>query len=77
MSIPRESRPCDHCDGSGSITRIDGAKVREIRERAGYGLRQMAREVGVGASYLSDMELGKREMSEDVARRILEVCDAD
>jgi transcriptional regulator with XRE-family HTH domain len=34
----------------------------------------MARQIGVSAQHLSDMELGKRRMSEAIAKRIMGVC---
>lgn len=65
---------CPGCDGEGTIVKINGAYIREVREASGQSLRHVARKIGVSPAYLSDMELGRRGMSEDVARRILEVC---
>lgn len=72
--IPMAEVTCDKCLGVGLTTRIDGAAMRAIREKAGWGLRRMAARIGVSSAYLGDMELGRRRMSEEIAREILEVC---
>jgi transcriptional regulator with XRE-family HTH domain len=47
-----------------------GHRIRELRETAGMTLRELAREVGVSAAFLSDIEHGKRYPSTDVLIRI-------
>jgi len=37
-----------------------GQKLRSLRERAGFSLRELAREAEVSAPFLSDVELGRR-----------------
>lgn len=74
MQTLYEDLICQHCDGEGTIQRVNGAYIREIRERSGRSLRQVAREIGVSPAYLSDMELGRRGMSEEIAQRILQLC---
>jgi predicted transcriptional regulator len=63
MSIP--TQPCPSCRGTG--TSIDhgliGSILRQEREEADIGLNEMARRLGLNASYLSDMERGNRHWS--------------
>lgn len=37
-----------------------GSKLRELRGKAGFSLRELAREAKVSAPFLSDVELGRR-----------------
>lgn len=74
--IPRESIPCRKCNGEGSLARVNGAAMRRIRERSGMSLRTLAAKLEIGHTYLGDMERGSRNMPEDVAIRIMEICHA-
>jgi transcriptional regulator with XRE-family HTH domain len=47
-----------------------GERLRQLREGADKSLRELAREVGVSAAFMSDIELGKRYPSDDVLERI-------
>lgn len=55
-------KPCRHCNGSGE--EVDqaaiGAQMRARRKAAGISLREIARRLGITASYLADMEKGAR-----------------
>jgi len=42
---------------------VDGASARQLREAGGIGLREMARRLGVQASYLSAAETGGRHFT--------------
>jgi transcriptional regulator with XRE-family HTH domain len=42
-----------------------GSILRQEREEAGIGLNEMARRLGLNASYLSDMERGNRHWTLD------------
>jgi transcriptional regulator with XRE-family HTH domain len=37
-----------------------GQKLRQLRESAGFSLRELARETNISAPFLSDIELGRR-----------------
>ncbi|MDH6125928.1 helix-turn-helix transcriptional regulator [Kitasatospora sp. GP82] len=50
-----------------------GPMLGEARLRAGYGLREFARLVGLSHSYVIQLETGKRCPSVTVARRIAAV----
>lgn len=39
--------------------------MRRLRQRWGVSLREMARRLDISAPYLSDLELGKREWTEE------------
>ncbi len=54
-----------------------GAKLRELRESRGIGLKRLAREVGVGQSYLSRVERGVVPASERLIRRVAGVLGAE
>lgn len=42
-----------------------GNKLRELREKAGISLRELAREAKISAPFLSDVELGRRFPKDD------------
>jgi hypothetical protein len=62
---------CSACSGSGIIrhSSVEGAEWRERRKRRGKTLREVARELGFTASYLCDLELGRRKWN--VASRVI------
>lgn len=64
---------CSKCNGSGVEAQIDGATMRTAREKANVSMGQMARELGLSVTYVSDLERGYRLFSEDLARRFLAV----
>ena len=51
---------CDFCDGSGFIIRINPEWLIAQRKKHGLSLRQVAKDIGISAAYLSDIEHGKR-----------------
>lgn len=53
---------CSRCGGTGQEPdwRQQGHAMRELRKNHGHSLRAMSNFLGISASYLSDMELGKR-----------------
>lgn len=73
-NVPYETSVCPTCNGFSAVTRVSGAGIRSIREASGWSLRQMARELRISPAYLSDMELGRRQMSEETAKRIIQLC---
>ena len=56
--------------GAGSATRIDGARLRRLRELRGLALRDAARRCGVSASHLSAIERGTANPSVAALQRI-------
>lgn len=60
-------RPCRKCGGTGkeSDPVAIGHSMRRLRQRWGVSLREMARRLDISAPYLSDLELGKREWTEE------------
>lgn len=64
---------CTRCRGSGKEPdwRALGQSVRKSREAKGLGLREVARAVQVSASFLSDLELGRRSWQGNKARAVL------
>lgn len=47
-----------------------GDRIRELREKQDFSVRELARKLQVSAPFLSDVELGRRHPSEDVLERI-------
>ena len=43
-----------------------GEKIRELRNKEDFSLRELAEKIGISAPFLSDIELGKRFPSEEV-----------
>lgn len=75
--IPHKYIDCRRCTGHGKVKIVDGMAMRYRREDAGITLGAMAARLGVSLSYMSEMELGKRAMSDKVARRMLEIIGQD
>lgn len=69
-----KQRSCHCCGGTGK--EIDqtaiAAELREKREKSGLSLREVARRMGFTAPYLSDLELGRRNWSEEKVAEYLE-----
>jgi transcriptional regulator with XRE-family HTH domain len=47
-----------------------GERIRELREKRDFSVRELARKIGVSAPFLSDVELGHRHPSDDVLDRL-------
>ena len=54
-----------------------GELIREARQAQGYSVRFVAREVELAASYLSDIELGRRIPSEKVIHQLCSLLGMD
>ena len=52
---------CPGCGGKGTQRVVDGASVRVRRENRGKSLTSVAHEMVFTATYLSDVELGRRQ----------------
>ena len=50
-----------------------GQIARRRRETFGKSLRKTARAMGISAAYLSDLELGHRQWSEELSKKFNEV----
>jgi transcriptional regulator with XRE-family HTH domain len=61
--------------GGGSATRIDGARLRRLRELRGLALRDAAHRCGVSASHLSAIERGTANPSVAALQRITRAYD--
>jgi len=61
---------CPKCKGRGAIPdpKQVGAMNRIIRLKAGLSLREVARRMRFSASYISDLELGRRPWNSSVRR---------
>jgi transcriptional regulator with XRE-family HTH domain len=47
-----------------------GEYIRELREEKDFSLREFAKKINVTATFLSDIELGKRYPSDEVLKEI-------
>lgn len=61
------TKKCPHCDGSGFVLDpvIAGQYHRAMRERKGKSLREVARMMKVTAPYVSDLERGRRNWTDE------------
>lgn len=50
-----------------------GERIRQLREEKDISLRELAREIGVSAAFLSDVELGRRYPSDKHLATIVRV----
>lgn len=58
---------CTICEGTGHIP--CGEVLRQLREtKLKLSLRELAKRLGVSASYVSDIELNKRRATPDIRR---------
>lgn len=71
----KRNTTCRRCNGTGRERdeRAFGLLMRSKRERAGAGLRAVASRMKMSASYLSELELGKKRWS---ARRVAQFVDS-
>lgn len=54
-----------------------GAKIRDLREKAGISLRELARDLDISAPFLSDIELGRRFPSDEILAKLAQKLDTD
>src|SRR5947208_86205 len=52
-----------------------GERIRELRDRTDYSLREFAEKIKVSAAFLSDIELGRRNPSPKVLADIAKALD--
>lgn len=57
--------------------RILGRALRQLRDNAGMTQDDLARQVGIGATYVSQIENGHRGIGWHTVTRILRALDAD
>ena len=69
-----KTEECKHCRGTGHEPRWGflGRVLRARRVASGLSLRQVARDAGMSAPHLSDMERGRRSMGGPKAKKVLE-----
>lgn len=77
-SIRTRTLPCRHCGSARKEydARAVGAYLRKERRVRNVGLREIAKPLGVSPSYVSDLELGRREWSRELVRRFAEALFA-
>lgn len=66
-------RVCPRCEGDGELLALDPKKLRMRRKALALSLRELARRTKVSASYLVDLELGRRVASVALIDRICTV----
>lgn len=54
-----------------------GLRIRERREERGFRSANAAKQLGVAAAYLSDVENGKKNLAEDRLKKLLELYEFD
>lgn len=65
--------PCSKCRGSGEVLSdaYIGQQMRNLREKLGVKLREVAKALDVSAPYISDLERGFRHWNDDLKKRFL------
>lgn len=71
MKVP--TLPCDKCDGTGQLPddRKLGRQMRVARQRGPQSLRDVATYLGFSASYVCDLELGRRRWHPELVKNYL------
>lgn len=67
---------CRMCSSTIKLRKIRSGWLREERERRGVSLRSAAKALEMSASYLSDIELGRRDPTEDKKEAICAYYDS-
>jgi putative transcriptional regulator len=67
--------PAVFAERGGFYVRINGELLKELRERHGYSVNELARLVGVSRKSLVNYERGEQAVSLDVAVRLEEIFD--
>lgn len=60
MPIKSRLGPCPTCGTPRKVAHYAGADLRKVREGSGLSIRRLAETGGLSASYISDVELGRR-----------------
>jgi predicted transcriptional regulator len=65
---------CPRCGGIGVLPTdaFQGKLLREMREAVGLQQRDVAARMGISASYLSDLELGRRQWHTQLVDRYVD-----
>jgi transcriptional regulator with XRE-family HTH domain len=53
-----------------------GEKIKELREKKDFSVRELARQLKISAAFLSDMELGRRHPSDEIMLRLADRLDS-
>jgi transcriptional regulator with XRE-family HTH domain len=53
-----------------------GNALRLLRHKKGISLRKLGTRVGVSAAYLCDVELGRRNISEELLTKVANACNS-
>lgn len=70
MKLKQKVR-CWKCNGSGQLTVVNGAALRDIRMRRQVTLKAMAADLGFCISYLSEIERGNRRATAKIEKAYL------
>lgn len=64
---------CPRCNGTGEVT--NPGPMRRMRVKSGLSLRSVARQLGITAGYLSDLERGRRVWTVKLEKEFSEICN--
>ncbi|WP_297436540.1 transcriptional regulator [Thermococcus sp.] len=67
--------PAIFAERGGFYVRVNGSLLRELRERYGYSINELAKMAGVSRKSLLNYERGEQAVSIDVALRLEEIFD--
>lgn len=72
-----KNKPCHCCNGTGD--ELDdaalGRKLRNLRTKAGVGLREMSRALSISHSFLSQLESGNRRWTPETSHLFIVECE--
>lgn len=54
-----------------------GSTLRTLRETRGWGLGQLANEVGISYSYLSNIEAGRKPLTDKLLARVAKALEVE
>lgn len=63
-----EKQLCPRCHGSGKVDIVNPHLMREARLAAGISLRTVAKRLKVTPPYISDVELGRRNVTAKILK---------
>lgn len=67
---------CPACKGKGRVRIVNADALREIRKKAGLTLDAVGKRLGFSKMYCSDLETGRRRITDEIAKGYLKLRPA-
>lgn len=65
------SGKCPNCNGKGKIRTVLPESLRAIRNKKGLTLEQFGKRIGISKMYASDLETGRRRVTDRILKAYL------